>query len=107
MKEIALTTIDNPYSPFTEFDEWLNYDLEKGYNCCGYIDRVKQVFKKETSYLSNEEENRIIDDVIDYIVQTDPTGNFVKVEKTAENGKNGRNFVILAKSAKNGLLALK
>lgn len=94
MKETALTTIDNPYSPFSQFDEWLNYDLEKGYNCCAYIDRVKQVYKKETSYLSNEEENRIIEEIIDFIVNTDPTGNYIKVEKTNEKNEENRDFVV-------------
>ncbi len=96
MKETALTTIDNPYSPFSQFDDWLNYDLEKGYNCCGYIDRVKQVFKKETSYLSNEEENKVIENCIDYIVSTDPTGNFIKVEKKGEKDDENRDFVIVS-----------
>lgn len=29
-----LTTIDNPYNPFDKFDEWLDYDLLAGHNCC-------------------------------------------------------------------------
>ena len=35
-----LTTIDNPYDPFTEFDQWLDYDSSKGYNTCGLLSRV-------------------------------------------------------------------
>ena len=38
--EYMLTTIDNPYSPFTQFDEWLEFDTLKGYNTCGYLARV-------------------------------------------------------------------
>lgn len=39
-EEIMLTTVDNPFDPFSEFDDWLSFDTEKGYNSCGLIDRV-------------------------------------------------------------------
>ena len=32
-KECMLTTIDNPFDPFEQFDEWLMFDKQKGY-CC-------------------------------------------------------------------------
>ena len=31
MEEVRITTIDNPFNPFTEWDEWFNFDLQKGY----------------------------------------------------------------------------
>jgi len=92
MKETALTTIDNPYSPFSQFDEWYNFDTEKGYDCCGYIDRMKQIEKKETSYLSAEKEDQIIEEIIDEIVNTDPTGLFIKVEKQNKKDENGKDY---------------
>lgn len=95
MKETALTTIDNPYSPFSQFDDWYNYDTEKGYDCCGYLDRMKQVSKKDTSYLSEEEENKIIDNLINDIVNTDPTTLFIKVEKLKTKNENGKDFRIV------------
>ena len=80
MKEIALTTIDNPYSPFSHYDEWYDYDIEKGYDCCGYIDRMS-FGKLDSDSLSDEEENKIIEEIIDDICKTDPTGIYIKVEK--------------------------
>lgn len=79
-KETALTTIDNPYSPFSQYDEWYNYDLEKGYDCCGYIDRMS-FGRLDSDSLSEEDEDQITESIIDEIVTTDPTGLFVKVEK--------------------------
>lgn len=34
-----LTTVDNPYSPFTEFVEWLAFDMQMGYNTPGLLAR--------------------------------------------------------------------
>lgn len=87
MKETALTTIDNPYSPFSQYDEWYNYDLEKGYDCCGYMDRMS-LGRLDSDSLSEEEENEIIETIIDDIVATDPTGLFIKVEKVNNKNKN-------------------
>jgi len=38
--KVMLTTIDNPYNPFTQFDQWLNYDVSQGYNTCGLLSRI-------------------------------------------------------------------
>ena len=32
-----LTTLDNPYNPFTEWDQWFFFDMSKGYNTCERI----------------------------------------------------------------------
>ena len=32
MKEVTLTTVDNPFDPFEQFTSWLLFDKEKGYN---------------------------------------------------------------------------
>ena len=31
-KVCMLTTVDNPFNPFKDFDSWLMFDNEKGYN---------------------------------------------------------------------------
>ena len=42
--ETFLTTFDNPFDPFTNFNEWCSYDCQLGYNTCALIDRVYNAF---------------------------------------------------------------
>ena len=39
-KQVMLTTIDNPFDPFEQFDSWFLFDGEKGYNSCDYLGRI-------------------------------------------------------------------
>lgn len=87
MKETALTTVDNPYSPFSHYDEWYNFDCAAGYDCCGYIDRMS-LGRLESQFLTEDEKNEVIELIIDEIVTTDPTGLYIKVEKVNNENKN-------------------
>ena len=42
--ETFVTTYDNPFDPFTDFNEWNSYDIQLGYNTCALIDRVYNAF---------------------------------------------------------------
>ena len=37
---IMLTTMDNPFNPFIQYNEWYAYDVNKGYNTCAYLARL-------------------------------------------------------------------
>lgn len=38
MNEVTLvTTYDNPWDPFEEWDQWFNWDLTHGHNTCGRV----------------------------------------------------------------------
>lgn len=76
-KEYMLTTVDNPYDPFTHFDEWLRYDIGKGYNTCNYLARVVQT----SNELSDELNDRAINDAIDEICEYNWLGIYKKVIK--------------------------
>ena len=65
-KKCMLTTIDNPYDPFTQFDSWLMYDMEKGYNSCAYLGRIARTSEQLPDSLNNEEIERAIDEIIKY-----------------------------------------
>lgn len=40
MEKYRLTTDDNPFNPFTQWDEWYFYDLSQGYNTCERLARI-------------------------------------------------------------------
>lgn len=72
--KFALTTIDNPYNPFTQFSDWLMYDNLKGYGTCSYLARIAKV----SDQLSDEENNEEIERAIDEIISNDFIGIYEK-----------------------------
>ena len=40
MEKYRLTTEDNPFNPFTQWDDWYFYDLSQGYNTCERLARI-------------------------------------------------------------------
>lgn len=60
----ALTTFDNPYSPFTQFRKWFLYDVGKGYNSCAYLDRIARTSEEFTEEENEKEIERAIDEII-------------------------------------------
>lgn len=75
MKECMITTTDNPYSPFTQFDDWYAYDVQNGYNTCAYLGRICN-----TSIDLNEaDESNAVEEAIDEIIKFDVFGKYKKV----------------------------
>ena len=77
LKEYMLTTVDNPYNPFTQWDLWYNFDEKKGYCSCGYLDRVSATSDGFTDVENTRELNR----AIDWIVKNDPLHIYRKVSE--------------------------
>lgn len=73
-----LTTFDNPYDPFEQFQSWFLFDVEKGYNSCAYLGRIARTSEQ----LSDEENNIIIEDAIDDIIKYDFMNIYKKVKRT-------------------------
>ena len=60
LNEIWLTTDDNPFDPFTQFDRWMQWDCACGYDTCGKIARLCG----STNNLTPHEERQRIDHAI-------------------------------------------
>lgn len=79
MSKCALTTFDNPFDPFDQFDEWFRFDSDKGYNSCGYLDRIAAT----SDQLTDEENDREIERAIDEIIKYDFMDIYKKVKQSA------------------------
>lgn len=77
MAKCALSTIDNPYDPFDQFDSWYRWDVDNGYNCCSYLDRIART----SSQLSDEENDQEIERAIDEIIKYDFMNVYKKVKR--------------------------
>ena len=65
-KECTLTTFDNPFDPFEQFDQWFLFDVEKGYNSSSRLARIAKISDEMTEKEVNEEIERAIDEIIYY-----------------------------------------
>ena len=66
MAKVMLTTHDNPFNPFEQFDSWFLFDVEKGYNSCGLLGRIAKTSDQLTDDENDEEIERAIDQIIKY-----------------------------------------
>lgn len=72
MKEVFITTHDNPYDYFKQFDQWLNFDRQKGYFTPEYVARLVRLAPD----LSEEEEQIEMENTFDKIIEWN--GDFYK-----------------------------
>ena len=66
--QVAITTVDNPFDPLTDFDNWYNYDNRMGYNTCEYLARVV----KTSENLPPKVYMQAVEDGIDDIIKNNP-----------------------------------
>jgi len=76
-EEYMLSTIDNPYNPFTAFDEWYAWDTRAGYHTLGLLGRIVRT----ADDLSYPDQNLAITLAIDEIVFENVYGVHLKVER--------------------------
>lgn len=65
-KVCMLTTVDNPYNPFTQFEKWMLFDVEKGYNSSGLLGRIARTSNEQSEDEYNQEVEAAIDEIIKY-----------------------------------------
>ena len=61
-----LTTFDNPYDPFDQYDDWLQFDLEAGYSTNSYLARIAMLSESLSDKETSDEIERAIDEIIKY-----------------------------------------
>ena len=85
MAATFVTTLDNPFDYWTQFDEWFAFDEQKGYHTCEYVARIA----KTSSEMSERDYEDAVNDAVNDIVRLNITGNYVKtVEKKNNNDKS-------------------
>ena len=74
-----LTTSDNPWSPFDQFDEWNEYDTSHGYCTCAYLARVTGNLDPEMDEYTND---YLVGKAINEILNYNLTGNYKLVSRS-------------------------
>lgn len=77
MDEFMLTTIDNPWNPYTHWDEWYAWDRAAGYDTPGLLARLS-AFSFD---LSDTDQELVIQQAIDEIVNQNVSGMYKKISK--------------------------
>lgn len=75
-----LTTINNPFDPFDDFDEWYAFDEASGYHTSAYLARVTYTSEE----LSDADQDLANELAIDEIVKENILGIYRKVSKEVE-----------------------
>lgn len=76
-RKVAITTLDNPYDPFTQFDEWYAFDEVHCYHSCSLLAQ----FANTSIDLNVDEVNAKLESAIDRIIELDLFGNYKKIVK--------------------------
>ena len=80
MADVMLSTFDNPYDPFTQYDQWYEYDTSKGYHSSSFLGRVVV----SSPELTEQDQDLAIEEAIDEIVRENVLGIYIKVKKDSE-----------------------
>lgn len=66
-KQVWITTLDNPFDPFTQFDRWFNFDQQKGYRTC---ERVARLAHCNPDNLTQKENQELVNQAIVTLCET-------------------------------------
>ncbi len=74
-KQYLLSTIDNPFNPWTQWDAWLAHDMAAGYHTLSYLARIAV----SSDELSEADQDLAVAYAIDEIIDYNINGMYVKV----------------------------
>lgn len=81
LKATWVTTEDNPYDYFDDFDRWYQFDISHGYDTCGYIAREIYDSDELSPALRASELERVVDEIVRFNL----SGNYKKIEREVED----------------------
>ena len=77
MKEVTITTIDNPFNPFDDYISWFLFDIEHGYYTSSKLARLTNL----RSDMSDLEELEEVERAVDRLIEIDPLDIYIKVTR--------------------------
>ena len=77
--DVMLTTYNNPFDPFTKFEDWYRFDVSNGTDCCGYVSRMvdslvsenKKLEKTNDAFVDDETNDSLIEEALNKIINMD------------------------------------
>ncbi len=79
MADVRITTADNPFNPFDDFDRWYKFDTIHGYNSLGLVARLAFISDQLSEVEKLDEEERAIDSIVSSDINVD--GNWRKLTR--------------------------
>lgn len=79
---VMLTTIDNPYNPFTQYDEWMTFDESMGYYTNGLLARIVIT----SDELSEADQVLALNQAIDEIISENVSGMHTRAFQNLSEG---------------------
>ena len=80
IREVMISTVDNPFNPFDNFEAWRMFDIEKEHFSCERLARIINLSPDMSEHEEDVERERAIDEIIKY----DPEDKFIKVVREVE-----------------------
>ena len=74
---VMLSTKDNPYNPFTNWEEWYQWDIFHHHNSSEKLGRIALT----SPALSDAEYSNEMEKAIDFLIANDYEQKYIKVEK--------------------------
>lgn len=87
--DFIVTTLDNPWNPFTQWDEWLAFDQACGYDTNGTVAR----FVYSGNNLTEGQNTDLYEEGVQRLMDVDPFCRWIKVTK-----KNAQSFADKARA---------
>lgn len=80
MRRVWITTTDNPYDPFDNYDLWKRYDENSGYFSESYVARIARVSDDMTEQEFEDAVEEAIDEIVSFNL-TNSEADYKKVTR--------------------------